>query len=63
MGTKPTPPRYDAGVPELAKHLGVGLNTIRRHVAAWEIPYVRLGRQYRFNVAEVVDHLKKQGAA
>jgi excisionase family DNA binding protein len=52
----PEPPSRGewVGIPELAEHLGVGRNTIRRHVEAGRIPFIRVGRQYRFRVSEVV---------
>jgi excisionase family DNA binding protein len=42
------------GIPELADYLGVGRNTVRRHVEQGRIPYIRVGHQFRFDVAEVV---------
>lgn len=42
------------GIAELADILGVGRNTIRRHVEQGRIPFIRVGRQYRFRVSEVV---------
>ena len=42
------------GAYELADHLGVGTNTVCRELAAGRLPHIRVGRQYRFNVDEVV---------
>lgn len=44
--------------PELALVFKVGSDTIRRRAAAGDLPGVRVGRQWRFQLAEVEAHLR-----
>jgi excisionase family DNA binding protein len=60
MGIAPIATRYDAGITDLADALGIGANTVRREIAAGRIPYIRVGKQYRFNVGEVVESYRRQ---
>lgn len=46
-------------VPEVAARLRVSSNTVRRMIAAGELPAVRLGKQYRIEASQLqatVDH-------
>lgn len=45
-------------VPEMAEILRVSPDTIRRRATSGDIPAVRIGRQWRFDVAEVREHLR-----
>lgn len=45
-------------VPEMAEILRVSPDTIRRRATAGDIPAVRIGRQWRFDVTEVREHLR-----
>lgn len=45
---------------ELALALGVSLDTVHRLTHSGDIPYIRRGRLYRYNVAEVRAALRPQ---
>lgn len=49
-------------VEEIAKHLGVSKETIYRWVEKKKIPAHKLGRQWKFQVSEVDEWVKKGGA-
>lgn len=49
-------------VEEIAKHLGVSKETIYRWVEKKNIPAHKLGRQWKFQVSEVDEWVKKGGA-
>ena len=38
---------------EIAKHLGVSKDTIRSYIKKGNIPYYKVGRQYKFKLSEV----------
>ena len=46
---------------EMAKVLGCAEVTIRRMIARNEIPFMRAGREYRFQPVEVIAALQRQG--
>jgi excisionase family DNA binding protein len=46
--------RHPLAVPEAARELGVSTRTLRRHIAAGEIPVVRIGRAVRVDMAAVI---------
>jgi excisionase family DNA binding protein len=45
---------------ELAAALGVSLDTVHRLTHSGDIPYLRRGRLYRYNIAEVREALRPQ---
>lgn len=45
-------------VPEIADVLRVSTDTIRRRATTGEIPAIRIGRQWRFDLEEVKEHLR-----
>lgn len=45
---------------ELALALGVSLDTVHRLTHSGDIPYIRRGRIYRYNIAEVRAALRPQ---
>lgn len=45
---------------ELALALGISLDTVHRLTHSGDIPYLRRGRLYRYNVAEVREALRPQ---
>lgn len=45
--------RKPISVPEAARELGVSTRTMRRRIAAGEIPVVRVGRAIRVDLAEM----------
>lgn len=53
MAATATNRRHDLTVADVASHYGISTNTVRRMVAAREIPCVRIGRQLRFNLEDV----------
>ncbi|MBI5836500.1 MAG: helix-turn-helix domain-containing protein [Candidatus Eisenbacteria bacterium] len=52
--TPPGPPQRLLTIPEIADLLQLSGRTIRRLVASRRLPCVRLGRQLRFDPADVV---------
>ena len=50
---------YKAGVKQVADNFGVSPNAIRRLMARGEIPFIRVGNQYRFDVDEVTEHFAR----
>lgn len=47
---------------ELAEAMGLSMETIRRLTAAHKIPFYRIGRSYRYELAPVLDTFKNQTA-
>ncbi|SFH88989.1 transcriptional regulator, AlpA family [Lachnospiraceae bacterium NLAE-zl-G231] len=48
---------------EISKHLGVSKDTIRGWIKKETIPYYRVGRQYKFKLAEVDDWVESGQSA
>jgi excisionase family DNA binding protein len=44
---------------ELSRYLNVSRNTLRRLVAAGQVPHYRVGNQYRFDVIAVRNALSR----
>ncbi len=42
---------------EMEKMLGISHNTLMRVIKEKQIPHIRVGRQFRFDPAVVIDHL------
>jgi excisionase family DNA binding protein len=40
-------------IPQLAEHLGINRRHVRRLIAERRIPYVKVGRLIRFDLAEI----------
>lgn len=57
-----TEPERWLSVEEIAKHLGVSKETIYRWVEKKKIPAHKLGRQWKFQISEVDEWVKKGGA-
>ena len=49
-------------VAEIAEHLGVAQITVYRWVESEKIPAHRVGRQWRFQLSEIDDWVRKGGA-
>lgn len=47
------PPTQMVSVKELSRYLGVGRKTLRKLIRAGQIPYAKVGAQYRFDVLAV----------
>lgn len=57
--TQHTAKKY-IGVTGLAAYLAVSANTVRSWVWQRQIPYVKVGRLVRFDIAEVEDWLRER---
>lgn len=38
---------------EIAKHMGLSKDTIRNYIKKGQIPYYRIGKQYKFKISEI----------
>ena len=38
---------------EIAEHMGVSKDTIRNYIKKQQIPYYRIGKQYKFKISEI----------
>ena len=39
---------------EIAKHMGLSKDTIRNYIKKGQIPYYRIGKQYKFKISEMI---------
>lgn len=38
---------------EIAEHMGLSKDTIRNYIKKKQIPYYRIGKQYKFKISEI----------
>lgn len=38
---------------EIAEHIGLSKDTIRNYIKKEQIPYYRIGKQYKFKISEI----------
>ncbi len=38
---------------EIADHMGISKDTIRNYIKKEQIPYYRIGKQYKFKISEI----------
>lgn len=38
---------------EIAEHMGLSKDTIRNYIKKQQIPYYRIGKQYKFKISEI----------
>ena len=38
---------------EIAEHMGLSKETIRNYIKKQQIPYYRIGKQYKFKISEI----------
>ena len=38
---------------EIAEHMGLSKDTIRNYIKKLQIPYYRIGKQYKFKISEI----------
>lgn len=50
-------------VEEVADHLGIAQDTVRRWIESRDLPAHRLGKLWKFNLGEVDDWVRANGAA
>ena len=41
------------GLEEIAEHMGLSKDTIRNYIKKGQIPYYRIGKQYKFKISEI----------
>lgn len=41
------------GLEEIADHMGISKDTIRNYIKKEQIPYYRIGKQYKFKISEI----------
>lgn len=48
---------------EISKHMGLSKDTIRNYIKKDQIPYYRIGKQYKFKVSEIDDWIESGKSA
>lgn len=48
---------------EIAEHMGLSKDTIRNYIKKEQIPYYRIGKQYKFRISEIDTWIKSGKSA